>query len=211
MSPESPTKTLRNSWPVAALVAGGLLFASAFAVGAAPSTESLSEVLAEHGVAVSEAAHGAQLPNDEREGGNGPAVSEAVCAVAHKTPKEDCTHPLNESEDSTTEENADEAAAEDSSDGSGDEALIEDTNHGQQVSQAVHEAREQARSEGGKVGRAVALAACTVNHGEESAICEKVGGGDASVEAGTDVTSESETAQTRGRDRAPGQLKKQGN
>jgi len=211
MSYRPDSQTARRFWPAAALIAGGLLFASAFVVGAEP-LEPVTDVLGLHGQTVSQAAHDAQLPNNERDGGNGPAVSEAVCEVAHKTPKEDCTHPLNAgSEDSDAQDNTDEAVTEeteDESSESGDEVVTQETNHGQQVSQAVHEAKQNAVTEGGKVGRAVALAACQINHGEESDICARVGGGDEAAESETDASVG--TAKTRGRDGAPGQVKKQG-
>ena len=157
--------------------------ATAFAItvigaGAAPvGPTPLSDVLGvtgEHGAAVSDAVH--QAKDDLEEGAKvGPAVSEAACTEAHnrdtlpdsanqdpgpedKADKE-CIHPSNAESDEET--SGDEPAATDEA--ATEDTVDEESNHGQLVSKAVHEAKENL-ADGEKVGPAVSEAACEAAH-----------------------------------------------
>jgi hypothetical protein len=156
--------------------------ATAFAItvigaGAAPvGPTPLSDVLGvtgEHGAAVSDAVRQAK---DGLEDGDkvGPAVSEAACTEAHNPdtlpagakaaheahkPVKECTHPSNAESDEET--SGDEPAATDEA--ATEDTVDEESNHGQLVSKAVHEAKENLE-EGDKVGPAVSEAACTAAH-----------------------------------------------
>jgi hypothetical protein len=128
----------------------------------------------EHGAAVSDAVR--QAKEDLEEGDKvGPAVSEAACQEAHNPetlpsgaaaahdahkPDKDCTHPSNaESDEGDEEDGATATEDEASSDEEGEEEL----NHGQTVSQAVHNAKDDLE-DGEKVGPAVSEAACKAAH-----------------------------------------------
>ena len=160
--------------------------ATAFAItvigaGAAPvGPTPLSDVLGvtgEHGTAVSDAVHEAK---DGVEDGDsvGAAVSLAACTAAHdrttlpdgaqnapgqqdREPK-DCT----DSSDAESEDTSDDSSAT-TDDASSDEAATEDLNHGQHVSQAVHDAKANLE-DGEKVGPAVSEAACKAAHDRET-------------------------------------------
>jgi hypothetical protein len=234
--------------------AGGAAFlalAVAIGAGAAPSPVApLSEVLGlggAHGDAVSQAVHEAQAAAREDDDGSGlgPAVSEAACTAAHdrstlpnaeevdaeddeaeddetSQASKDCTHPSNAESESEDEEDA----AEDEEAVDGEEEFA---NHGEAVSQAVHDAKASLE-DGEKVGPAVSEAACEAAHdrntlpqGAQDAPgqdkerppkdCTHPSNAD-SDDGEPEESAESEAAGGsggHGKDSAPGQLKKQQN
>ena len=229
--------------------AGGSAFlalAVAIGAGAAPSPVApFSEVLGlggAHGDAVSQAVHEAQAAAREDDDGSGlgPTVSEAACEAAHdrstlpndegdeaeddeiEEAAKDCTHPSNAESESEDEEDA----AEDEEAVDGEEEFA---NHGEAVSQAVHDAKASLE-DGEKVGPAVSEAACEAAH-DRSTLPQ--GAQDAPGQdkerppkdcthpsnADSDDAEPGESAESEavggsgehGKDSAPGQLKKQQN
>lgn len=242
--PDNIRKLFQRFGGAKLIAAGGAtVFALALAVGAgaAPSPfQPVSEVLGlggDHGAAVSEAVHEAQTTANDAGDPVGPAVSEAACTAAHDRSTlpgnaplvppgqadkdaKDCTHPSNVEEilDSSDE---DEVVAEEAIEPLADEEL----NHGQTVSQAVHDAKANLE-DGEKVGPAVSEAACTAAHdrstlpegaqnapgqeGREPKDCTHPSNADDGEEEPA-VTSETESgANGHGKETAPGQIKKQG-
>jgi hypothetical protein len=167
---------------VATAFAVTVIGAGASPVGPTPVSDVLG-LTGEHGTAVSDAVHEAK---DAVADGDkvGPAVSEAACKAAHdpetlpdgakaahqaQKPEKDCTHPSNaESEEGNSGDEpaaTDEAVTEDT--GDTEETGDEELNHGQTVSQAVHDAKANLE-DGEKVGPAVSEAACKAAHDRET-------------------------------------------